>query len=126
LEGRFAAEIEPLTVKGRKGDEIVSHDDHIKPDTSMEGLSKLRAAFGKDGTVTAGNASGIVDGAAALVLTTAERAKAERLDVWARIKSWAYVGVEPTEMGIGPVPAIRKCLERAKVALDDVERIEIN
>ncbi len=126
LEGRFAAEIEPLTVKGRKGDEIVSHDDHIKPDTTMEALAKLRPAFGKDGTVTAGNASGIVDGAAAVVLTTADRAKAERLDVWARIKSWAYVGVEPTEMGIGPVPAIQKCLQRAKLSIGDIDRIEIN
>ena len=76
-EGRFAAEIEPVTIKGRKGDETVALDDHIKPETTLEGLSKLRAAFGKDGTVTAGNASGIVDGAAAVVLTTAERAKAD-------------------------------------------------
>jgi len=125
-EGRFAAEIEPLTVKGRKGDEQIALDDHIKPDTSLEGLAKLRAAFGKDGTVTAGNASGIVDGAAAVVLTTAERAKADKLDVWARVKAWAYVGVDPTEMGIGPVPAIRACLDRAKLSLRDVDRVEIN
>ena len=125
-EGMFAAEIEPLTIKGRKGDEVVATDDHIKPETTLEGLAKLRAAFGKDGTVTAGNASGIVDGAAAVVLTTAERAKADKLDVWARVKAWAYVGVDPTEMGIGPVPAIRACLDRAKVALKDVDRVEIN
>jgi acetyl-CoA acetyltransferase family protein len=125
-DGVFGAEIEPLTIKGRKGDEIVSTDDHIKPETTLEGLAKLRAAFGKDGTVTAGNASGIVDGAAAVVLTTAERAKADKLDVWARVKAWAYVGVDPTEMGIGPVPAIRACLDRAKVALKDVDRVEIN
>jgi acetyl-CoA acetyltransferase family protein len=86
----------------------------------------LRAAFGKDGTVTAGNASGIVDGAAAVVLTTAERAKADRLDVFARIVAWGVVGVDPSEMGIGPVPAIKACLERAKVKLADVDRIEIN
>jgi acetyl-CoA acetyltransferase family protein len=125
-EGRFAAEIEPITIKGRKGDEVVALDDHIKPDTTLEGLSKLRAAFGKDGTVTAGNASGIVDGAAAVVLTTADRAKAEKLDVWCTIRSWAYVGVDPTEMGIGPVPAIRKCLERAGMSVQQVDRIEIN
>ncbi|MBI5364519.1 MAG: thiolase family protein [Planctomycetes bacterium] len=125
-EGRFAAEIEPVTVKGRKGDEQIALDDHIKPDTTLEGLAKLRAAFGKDGTVTAGNASGIVDGAAAVVLTTAERAKADKLDVWAKVKAWSYAGVDPTEMGIGPVPAIRACLDRAKVNLRDVDRIEIN
>jgi acetyl-CoA acetyltransferase family protein len=125
-EGRFAAEIEPVTVKTRKGEEVVATDDHIKPETSFEALSKLRAAFGKDGTVTAGNASGVVDGAAAVVLTTADRAKADKLDVWARIVAWSYVGVEPSEMGIGPVPAIRACVDRAGVALRDVDRIEIN
>jgi acetyl-CoA acyltransferase 2 len=125
-EGRFADEIAPVTVKGRKGEEVVATDDHIKPETTLEALSKLRAAFGKDGTVTAGNASGIVDGAAAVVLTTSDRARADKLDVWARIVSWAYVGVDPTEMGIGPVPAIRACLARAKVDLADVDRIEIN
>src|SRR5262249_33598834 len=124
--GRFADEIEPVTIKTRKGDEVVSTDDHIKPDTTYEALSKLRASFGKDGTVTAGNASGIVDGAAPVVLPTADRAKADKLDVWAKIKTWAYVGVEPTEMGIGPVPAIRKCLERAKLSISEVDRVEIN
>ena len=125
-EGRFGEEIAPVPVKGRKGEELVGTDDHIKPDTSLEALSKLRAAFGKDGTVTAGNASGIVDGAAALVLTTEERAKSEKLDVWARVLAWGIVGVDPAEMGIGPVPAIRSCLERAKVALKDVDLVEIN
>ncbi len=125
-EGRFAAEIEPVVLQGRKGPETISIDDHIKPDTTLEGLAKLRAAFGKDGTVTAGNASGIVDGAAAVVLTSAERAKADKLDVWARVKAWSAVGCEPTEMGLGPVPAIKACLARAKVELRDVERIEIN
>jgi acetyl-CoA acyltransferase 2 len=124
--GRFAAEIEPVTVKTRKGDELVASDDHIKPETTLEGLARLRASFGKDGTVTAGNASGIVDGAAAVVLTTSGRAQADQLDVWARIVAWAYVGVDPSEMGLGPVPAIRRCLDRAKVSLRDVDRIEIN
>jgi acetyl-CoA acyltransferase 2 len=125
-EGRFAAEIEPVVLQGRKGPETVAIDDHIKPETTLEGLAKLRAAFGKDGTVTAGNASGIVDGAAAVVLTTAERAKADKLDVWALVRAWAYVGVDPSEMGIGPVPAIQKCLQRAGVELRQVDRIEIN
>jgi len=125
-EGRFAAEIEPVTVKGRKGDEIVATDDHIKPDTSLEALSKLRAAFGKEGTVTAGNASGVVDGAAAVVLTTAARAKADGLDVWGTIRGWSYVGVDPTEMGIGPVPAIRACVAKAGLSVQQIDRIEIN
>jgi acetyl-CoA acyltransferase 2 len=125
-EGRFAEEIDPYVISGRRGDTVIDTDDHIRPETTIEGLAKLRAAFGKDGTVTAGNASGIVDGAAALVVTTADRAKADSLDVMARIKSWAYVGVDPTEMGIGPVPAIRACLDRAGVALGDVDYFEIN
>lgn len=125
-EGRFAKEIEPVVIESRRGNVVIDTDDHIKPDTTLAGLAGLRAAFGKDGTVTAGNASGIVDGAASVVLTTAERAAADGLDVWARIVAWAYVGVDPTEMGIGPVPAIRACLDRAGVELSAVDRIEIN
>jgi acetyl-CoA acetyltransferase family protein len=125
-EGRFGEEIEPYVFETRKGQLVVDTDDHIRPDTTAEGLAKLRAAFGKDGTVTAGNASGIVDGAAAVVLTTADRAAADKLDVFAKIKSWAYVGVDPTQMGIGPVPAIRQCLERAGLSKDDVDYYEIN
>lgn len=125
-EGRFGEEIEPYVFETRRGQLIVDTDDHIRPDTTAEGLAKLRAAFGKDGTVTAGNASGIVDGAAAVVLTTADRAAADKLDVFAKIKSWAYVGVDPTQMGIGPVPAIRQCLERAGLSKDDVDYYEIN
>jgi acetyl-CoA acyltransferase 2 len=125
-EGRFAEEIAPVRLVTKKGELVIDTDDHIKPDTSLAALAKLNPAFGKDGTVTAGNASGIVDGAAALLMTTAERAKADGLDVFAKVRAWASVGVDPSEMGIGPVPAIRKCLERAGVKLADVERIEIN
>jgi acetyl-CoA acyltransferase 2 len=125
-EGRFAEEIAPYVFKTKKGDVVVDTDDHIKPDTSLEALSKLRPAFGEDGTVTAGNASGIVDGAAAVVLTTLERAQTERLDVLALVRAHASVGVDPAEMGIGPVPAIRKCLEVAKKKLSEIDRFEIN
>ncbi len=125
-EGRFAEEIEPYVIETRKGEIRIDTDDHIKPDTSLEALSKLRPAFGKDGTVTAGNASGIVDGAAALVVTTKDRAQADKLDVMAVIRSWATVGVDPSVMGLGPVPAITKCLEKAGVAIGDVDRFEIN
>ncbi len=125
-EGRFGEEIAPVTVASRKGDQIVDTDDHIKPDTSLEALSRLRAAFGKDGTVTAGNASGIVDGAAAVLVTTSERAAADGLDTWAVIRGWSYVGVDPAEMGIGPVPAIRKLMDQSDIALGDVDYFEIN
>ncbi len=125
-EGRFAEEIAPYVFRTKRGDVVVDVDDHIKPDTSLEALAKLRPAFGEDGTVTAGNASGIVDGAAAVVLTTAERAKSDRLDVLALVRAHASVGVDPSEMGIGPVPAIRKCLEVAKRKLSEVDRFEIN
>jgi len=105
---------------------VIDTDDHIKPDTTLEALARLNPAFGKDGTVTAGNASGIVDGAAALLLTTSERAKSDRLDVFAIVRASASVGVDPSEMGIGPVPAIRRCLERGGVKLADVDLFEIN
>ncbi len=126
LEGRFGEEIAPVVIPGKKGNTVVDKDDHIKPDTSLEALAKLRPAFGDDGTVTAGNASGIVDGAAAVLMTSAERAKADRLDVWAKVVAWATVGVDPSEMGIGPVPAIQACLKRAGVALSEVDLFEIN
>lgn len=124
--GRFAEEIAPVVIPGRRGDVTVDTDDHIKPDTTLEGLSKLRAAFGKDGTVTAGNASGIVDGAASVVCTTDERAKADGLDVMGIVRGHAYVGVDPKEMGIGPVPAIRKLMETTGMSTDDVDFFEIN
>lgn len=124
--GKFGAEIAPMTVtKGRK-EFVVDTDDHIKPETSIEALQKLRPAFGKEGTVTAGNASGIVDGAAALVVTTADNAKSLGLEVKAKLRSWAVAGVPPEIMGIGPVPAIQEALSRADLKTGDLDLIEIN
>ncbi|MAD33265.1 MAG: acetyl-CoA C-acyltransferase [Planctomycetes bacterium] len=124
--GKFAAEIAPMTVtKGRK-EFVVDTDDHIKPETTMEGLQKLRPAFGKEGTVTAGNASGIVDGAAMLVVTTADHAKDLGLTVKAKIKSWGIAGVEPEVMGLGPVPAIQQACDKAGLQVGDLDLIEIN
>ena len=125
-EGRFAEEIAPVVIPGRRGDLVVDTDDHVKPDTTIEGLARLRAAFGKEGTVTAGNASGIVDGAAAVVVTTAERAQADGLDTLAIVRGWSAVGVDPKEMGIGPVPAIQRVMEQAGMDLSQVDRVEIN
>ena len=124
--GKFAAEIAPLTVtKGRK-EFVVDSDDHIKPETTLEALGRLRAAFGKEGTVTAGNASGIVDGAAMLVVTTAARAKELGLAPRAKIRSWGIAGVEPAVMGLGPVPAIRQACDKAGLKVADLDLIEIN
>jgi acetyl-CoA acetyltransferase family protein len=123
--GVFEKEIVPIEVGGRKPF-MFAEDDHMKPDSTMEGLGRLPAAFGKDGTVTAGNASGIVDGAAALVIATEEKAKAKGWKAKARVRSWATVGVEPSMMGIGPVPAIRAALDKAGMKLSDVDVIEIN
>jgi len=125
-EGRFAEEIAPVVIPTRKGDITVDADDHIRPGTTVEGLARLRAAFGKEGTVTAGNASGIVDGAAAVVVTTDEHARSQGLNTLAVIRGWSYVGVDPKEMGIGPVPAIQQLMEKSGLALDQVDRIEIN
>ncbi|MEM9380034.1 MAG: acetyl-CoA C-acetyltransferase [Planctomycetota bacterium] len=124
--GRFAEEIAQVVIPHKRGDVTVDTDDHIKPDTSIEALGKLRAAFGKEGTVTAGNASGIVDGAAMLVCMTDERAKADGRDVMGIVRGHAYVGVDPKEMGIGPVPAIQKLLGEAGMSTDDVDYYEIN
>jgi acetyl-CoA acyltransferase 2 len=124
--GLFAEEIVPVTVKRGRKEFVVDTDDHIKPDTSLEGLSKLRAAFGKEGTVTAGNASGIVDGGAAVIVTTAERAAAEGWTVRAHIRSWGIAGVEPHIMGIGPVPSMQQAAERAGLTVADMDYIEIN
>ncbi len=125
--GRFAEEIEPVALPQRKGDPIVvSADDHFVPNPSREALGKLPAHFGPESTVTAGNASGIVDGAACVVIATADEAKARGLAPMGTIVSWASVGVEPTEMGIGPAPAIRAALARAGLTLDQVDLFEIN
>jgi acetyl-CoA C-acetyltransferase/acetyl-CoA acyltransferase 2 len=124
--GVFADEIAPLTVKVGRKEFVVDSDDHIRPDTTLEGLQRLRPAFGKDGTVTAGNASGIVDGGAALIITTAERAAAEGWTVRAHIRSWGIAGVDPTIMGFGPVPSMKMAAERGGVAIADIDYIEIN
>jgi len=124
--GAFADEIVPVVIKTRKGEIVIDTDEHPKPDTTLEILSGLRAAFQKDGTVTAGNASGINDGAAAVVLMSAEAAKARDIEPLARIVSWATVGVDPAVMGSGPIPASRKALELAGWTIDDLDLIEAN
>lgn len=124
--GIMAEEVVPVEVKARKGVTLVERDDHLRPDTTMEVLAKLPAAFKKDGIVTAGNASGIVDGAAALVIAGEEAVKARGLKPIGRIVSWAAVGVEPKLMGMGPAPAIRKALAAAGLSLGDIDLIEIN
>jgi acetyl-CoA acetyltransferase family protein len=125
-EGRFADEVVPVEITTRRGVTVFDRDDHLRPDTTMEGLAKLPAAFSKDGTVTAGNASGIVDGGAALILAS-ERAVSDRgLRPLARLVSWAAVGVDPAFMGMGPAPATRKALERAGLSLGDIDLIEVN
>jgi acetyl-CoA C-acetyltransferase len=128
-EGRFADEIVPVTVPGRKGDTIVERDEHIRPDSSVETLSKLRPVLGKsdpEATVTAGNASGQNDGAALCVVTSPEKARELGLRPLARLVSWAVAGVEPARMGIGPVPAVAKALDRASLTLSDIDVIELN
>ena len=124
--GRFADEIAPVTVKGRKGDVVVSADEYPKPETTMEILGKLRPAFAKDGSVTAGNASGINDGAAAVVVMTAAEAAKRGITPLARIVSWATAGVDPSIMGTGPIPASRKALAKAGWKIDDLDLIEAN
>ncbi|PKU24474.1 acetyl-CoA C-acetyltransferase [Telmatospirillum siberiense] len=124
--GRFAEEIVPVTVAGRKGDTVVSVDEHPKAGTTAETLSKLRPAFAKDGTVTAGNASGINDGAAALVLMSAENADRRGIEPLARIVSWGTAGVDPSIMGTGPIPASRLALKKAGWSIDDLDLIEAN
>jgi acetyl-CoA acetyltransferase family protein len=121
--GKFKDEITPVEVKSRKGVELFDRDDHMRPDSTLEGLAKLKPAFSKDGLVTAGNASGIVDGGAAVVVTTAQKARVQPLG---RIVSWAVAGVQPDIMGIGPVPAIKSALSKAGLKLNDLDLIEIN
>jgi acetyl-CoA acyltransferase 2 len=124
--GVMAEEVVPVEVKSRKGVTVIDRDDHLRPETTLEGLAALPTVFKKDGVVTAGNASGIVDGAAALVIASGAAAKARGVTPLARIVSWAAVGVEPTLMGMGPAPAIRKALERAGLSLAQLDLVEIN
>jgi acetyl-CoA C-acetyltransferase len=124
--GRFKDEIVPVTVKGRKGDTIVSDDEYIRHDSTVEGMAKLRPAFGKDGTVTAGNASGLNDGAAALVVMSAKEAARRGLTPLARIAGFATVGVDPKVMGTGPIYASRKVLERTGWKAGDLDLVEAN
>jgi len=124
--GKFKDEIVAVTVKGRKGDTVVENDEYIKHDATLEGAAGLRAAFKKDGTVTAANASGLNDGAAALVLMTADEAKKRGLTPLARIASWASRGVDPSIMGTGPIPASKAALENAGWKVGDLDLVEAN
>ncbi len=125
--GRFKDEIAPVTIKTRKGDVVVSEDEYIKKGVTLEGIAKLRPAFDpKEGTVTAANASGINDGAAAVVLMTAAEAAKRGIKPLARIVSWAHAGVDPAVMGTGPIPASKKALEKAGWSIKDLDLIESN
>jgi acetyl-CoA C-acetyltransferase len=124
--GRFKDEIVPVTIKGRKGDTIVDSDEYPKHGTTLEAVGKLRPAFAKDGTVTAANASGINDGAAAVVLMKASEAAKENRKVLARIVSWAHAGVDPAIMGTGPIPASRAALAKAGWTVADLDLVEAN
>ncbi|GEN53177.1 thiolase family protein [Halobacillus faecis] len=124
--GKFADEIVPVEIKTRKGTKVVDQDEHIREDTNPESLSKLKPAFKKDGTVTGGNASGINDGAGAVVLASENYVSDHNVQPVAKILSWSVAGVEPEYMGIGPAPAIRQALEKAELSLDDMDLIEVN
>ena len=124
--GRFAGEVVPVEIPSRKGVELFAQDDHLRPDSTLESLAKLPPAFSQNGCVTAGNASGIVDGGAALVLASARAASSHGLEPIARLTHWAVVGVEPTLMGMGPAPATRLVLDRAGLTLNDLDLIEVN
>ena len=124
--GRFKDEIAPITISTRKGDIVVDTDEYIRDGATLEAMAKLKPAFSKDGTVTAGNASGINDGAAALVLMTAKEASKRGLTPLARIASWATAGVDPAIMGSGPIPATRKALEKAGWKVGDLDLVEAN
>ncbi|MCF7803046.1 MAG: acetyl-CoA C-acetyltransferase [Candidatus Marinimicrobia bacterium] len=125
-EGRMQDEVFPVNVKTKKGEEELFLDEHIRPDTSVEKLAKLSPYFSKDGTVTAGNASGICDGSASVIVTTAERAEKEGWEPIGRLHGWGVAGVEPSIMGIGPVAASKKVFESTGYSLDDMALIEVN
>ncbi len=125
-EGRFAEEVVPVTVRGRKGETVVDTDEYIREGVTVEDLARLRPVFRKDGTVTAGNASGINDGAAAVLLMRASEAERRGVEPLARIVSWAHAGVDPAIMGTGPIPASRKALEKAGWAVEDLDLVEAN
>jgi acetyl-CoA acetyltransferase family protein len=128
-DGRLQEELVPVHLKDRKGEpsgETLSEDDHRRPQTTMEGLAKLKPAFGKNGTVTAGNASGIVDGAAAVVVMSLEEAGKRGLKPLGRIVGWGIAGVDPKVMGRGPVPATKVALQKAGLTLDYIDLIEVN
>ncbi|HMG37235.1 MAG TPA: acetyl-CoA C-acetyltransferase [Blastocatellia bacterium] len=124
--GGFADEVVPVEIQSRKGSTSFSKDDHLRPDTTLEGLAKLRPAFSKDGFVTAGNASGIVDGAAALIIAGDHAARSLETKPLGRIVSWAVAGVPPEIMGIGPVPSSQKALDKAGLRLSDIDLVEVN
>jgi acetyl-CoA acetyltransferase family protein len=128
-EGRIQEELVPVALHNTKGEasgEMLTEDDHRRPQTTMEGLAKLRPAFGKSGTVTAGNASGIVDGAAAVVMMSLDEVRKRNMSPLGRIVSWGVAGVEPKLMGRGPVPATKIALQRAGLSLDYIDLIEVN
>jgi acetyl-CoA acetyltransferase family protein len=128
-EGRLQDELTPVPLKNSKGEpsgELFTEDDHRRPQTTLEGLAKLKTAFGKTGTVTAGNASGIVDGAAAVVVMPLEAAQKRNLKPLGRLVSWGISGVDPSVMGRGPVPATKIALQKAGLTLDYIDLIEVN
>jgi acetyl-CoA C-acetyltransferase len=124
--GKFKDEIAPVTIKTRKGETIFADDEYIKDGVTYDGIAKLKPAFDKEGTVTAANASGINDGAAAVVLMTLEEARRRDITPLARIVSWAHAGVDPSIMGTGPIPASKKALEKAGWTVKDLDLIEAN
>lgn len=125
-EGRFEREIVPVVIEGKKGKTYFAHDEYIRTGTTLERLSSLPSVFLKDGTVTAGNASGLNDGAAALVLMSGEQARARNAPILARVVSWASAGVDPALMGLGPIPATRLALEKAGWTVADLDLVEAN
>jgi acetyl-CoA acetyltransferase family protein len=126
VECRFKDEVVPVELKSKRGVTVVDRDDHIRADTTLEGLARLPAAFSKDGTVTAGNASGIVDGGAALMLASEKAVRERGLTPKGRLVAWAAVGVDPSYMGMGPAPATRQALLKAGLTLADIDVVEVN